>query len=63
MKASVTGGVGPYTYQWTKDGSGNKVVSTGTSYRAVDNGTYTCIVIDSLGNTAKDSYRYAYYNH
>ena len=63
MKASVTGGVGPYTYQWTKDGSGNKVVGMGTSYRAVDNGTYTCIVTDSLGNTAKDSYRYAYYDH
>ena len=63
MKASVTGGVGSYTYQWTKDGSGNKVFGTGTSYRAVDNGTYTCTVTDSLGNTAKDSYRYAYYDH
>lgn len=60
MKADVTGGVGSYTYQWTLN---YKVIGADISIQAGANGTYTCTVTDSLGNTAKDSYRYAYYNH
>ncbi len=48
LSVAVNGGTGPFTYQWTRDGS-NISGATGTSYYAADSGShsYNCLVTGS----------------
>jgi gliding motility-associated-like protein len=53
LQAFASGGVSPYTYQWT-DPNGAIITSPTTSFPAAP-GTYICTVIDQNGNTATAS--------
>jgi hypothetical protein len=55
LTANVSGGIGPYTYAWTKDGSPFATTSSITDTPGLGDHTYAVTVTDSLGavsNTA-----------
>jgi PKD repeat protein len=55
LNSSVSGGTGPYTYQWTT-GDGGTGISSSFWYEYKRAGTYPVklVVTDSKGNTASD---------
>ena len=54
LTVAVTGGLGPYSYQWYKDNSAipgaNAATYEKTSFAATDSGTYKVVVHDVYGN-------------
>jgi len=53
---TTTGGVGPYTYLWTKTGFPSNVYPNTATLTALDAGTYNVTITDNNGDTFTDSY-------
>lgn len=59
LTVAVTGGLGPYSYQWYKDNNAipgaNAATYEKTSLAAADSGTYKVVVHDVYGNIISSS--------